>query len=277
MGIIALPPGQFQFDELGEIGAGGLGRVDKIRITASNTAAKPVGTFWARKRLNTKCGANPIMIERLEREIAALKSMFHPNIVTCEGENLPGGERFYLMPLFSDSVRKHIARGGFRNDWRAIAQQEIILAGAMQYAHSQGIIHRDLKPDNLLFNPNGPLTITDWGIGYFIHKESKVLVQLTRGGMGTEYYCSLEQWASGKCDHRGDIYSPGMTLDEWVRGSQRSIRVGAGIGGPSVTADGDGARRLNALLQQMTQPFAKARPVSMSVVATELREALAGR
>src|SRR5260370_9372275 len=85
MGVIALPPGQFQFDELGEIGAGGLGRVDKIRITASNAASKPVGTFWARKRRNTTWNANPIMIERLHRESAASKNMFHSTIFPSSG------------------------------------------------------------------------------------------------------------------------------------------------------------------------------------------------
>lgn len=275
MGAIALPPGRFFFEELGEIGAGGLGRVDKIRITASNATGKDVGTCWARKRLNANWAANPIMIKRLDREIAALKMMSHPNIVTCEGENLPGGERFYVMQLFSTSVRKHIAGGGFRNDWRAVAAQGVILADAMSYAHSKGATHRDLKPDNLLFNPGGPITITDWGIGYFIHRESKVLVQLTRGGMGTEYYCSLEQWASGKCDHRGDIYSLGMTLDEWVRGSQRAIRVGQGIGGPSVAESGEGTRRFNLLLQQMTQVLANSRTSNMNAVSVGLRAALA--
>lgn len=32
----AMPLGQFRFEELGQVGAGGLGRVDKIRITATS-------------------------------------------------------------------------------------------------------------------------------------------------------------------------------------------------------------------------------------------------
>ena len=129
-----------------------------------------------------------------------------------------------------------------------------------------------MKPDNILFNANGPLVITDWGIGYFVHKHSVVLVQLTRGGMGTEYYCSLEQWNTGKCDARGDIYSLGMTIDEWANASQRAILVGMGIGAASSVAETSvGAQRFNALLRAMTHPLPQHRPATMAVVAAEFR------
>ena len=88
-----------------------------------------------------------------------------------------------------------------------------------------------------------------------MHRDSQVLQQLTVGGMGTEYYCSLEQWGTGKCDGRGDIYSLGMTLDEWVNGQQRKITVGAGLNGPTTADTGGGAQRFNALLRAMTQEF----------------------
>ena len=99
-------------------------------------------------------------------------------------------------------------------------------------------------------------------------------MQLTRGGMGTEYYCSLEQWNTGKCDERGDIYSLGMTLDEFVTGTQRSITVGMGVRQPSVAASSEGARRFNGLLRKMTEPLASSRPPKMGLVAEALRDAL---
>lgn len=277
MSINGLPVGRFYFEMLGELGVGGLGRVDKIRITQSNAAQKPVGSEWARKRLNEHWAENPKIHQRFEREIVALKTMKHGSIVSYEGENLPGAERFYVMPLFTFGVRKHIATGGWRGDWRSVAGAGATLADALHYAHthSTGFVHRDLKPDNLLFNPGGPLTITDWGLGYFIHKESKVLAQLTNGGMGTEYYCSLEQWSTGKCDHRGDIYSLGMTLDEWVNGGQRTIVVGQGVTGGSVPATGVGAARFNKVIAWMTQLFPDERPANMAIVAQSLRAAAA--
>ena len=270
-----LPPGEFRFIQVGAgpIGVGGLGCVYRIRVTDSNARGIAVGSDGAMKRLNRKWNQHPEMRERFEREILTLQRMDHPNIVTCTGENLPGGERFYVMPLFANSVRAHIAANGFRGDWRAIARCGATLADALHYALGLGFIHRDFKPDNILFNDGGPLVIADWGLGYFVHRDSQVLQSLTRGGMGTEYYCSIEQWGTGKCDCRGDIYSLGMTLDEWVTGHQRRITVGSGIDGDSTRENSIGARRFNALLKSMTQTYKSQRPSSMNIVAAELRAA----
>lgn len=267
----SMPFGQFRFEVLRDIGAGGLGRVDKIIVKASNTPEKPVDSVWARKRLSAAWASHPEMAKRLEREIAALKLMDHPGIIPFEGESLPGGERFFVMPFYQSNLRRHIASGSWTGHWRNIIHCAIGLATALEYAHGLGFIHRDLKPDNILFDPGGPLVIADWGIGYFVHRESKVLTKLTRGGMGTEYYCSLEQWASGKCDNRGDVYSLGMTLDEWLHGRQRSITVGMGVGAADAGTMRGGAARLQRLLSWMTQPFPNQRPESMATVLTELR------
>jgi serine/threonine protein kinase len=275
MAMQALPPGSFYFNWHERLGAGGLGYVDRIVVTASNCLSNPVGCERAVKRLNDKFVAHPEMQARFEREIGTLYKFDHPNIVTCVGENLPEStKRFYVMPLYRSSVRRHIASGGKCGDWSWVATQGAVLADAMAYAHSKGVVHRDLKPDNVLFNGNESLKIADWGYGGFIHRHSVVLEELTRGGMGTAYYVSIEQWSTGKCDERGDIYSLGMMLDEWVTGSQRQITIGMGLAGADTTAEWTtGARLFNATLKQMTQVFAAGRTPNMSVVAAELRRA----
>jgi len=154
-----------------------------------------------------------------------------------------------------------------------VAEYGTVLADALQYAHELGFIHRDLKPDNILFKPGRPLVIADCGLRYFVHRESVVLQQLTHGRMGMEYYCSSEQWTTGGCDGRGDIYSLGMTLDEWVTGYQRSISVGMGVVSDTTSDANIGARRFNALLQAMTRTARQQRPPSMRSVAIELRAA----
>jgi serine/threonine protein kinase len=180
------------------------------------------------------------------------------------------------MPLFTYSLRSNIALGIYNGQWRFIAARGAELAEALQYAHGLGFIHRDFKPDNLLYNADGPLMIADWGLGYFVHKHSQVLQKLTRGGMGTEYYCSFEQWNTGKCDGRGDVYSLGMTLDEWITGRQRiGIGIGAGVNGPATLERSAGSRHINAVLRAMTERSITNRLASMRVVAAELRRAIA--
>lgn len=272
-----LRPGRFRITSIVALGEGGFGRVDRVRITESNCHGKPVGSEWARKRLNDKWRQHPEAVERFRREIDAVQSMTHENIVGCEGTNLEGDEPFYLMPLYSSSVRRLIASHTGGTDWRHVAGWGAVLADALQYAHGMRRIHRDIKPENLLFNPEGPLTITDWGIGYFVHRASVVLTALTRGGMGTEYYCSREQWLTGKCDNRGDIYSLGMTLDEWTTGRQRTIAFGGGVSGPSAPPTSVGARLFNETIAAMTSPTAADRPSTMRTVAQALRHVAAER
>ncbi|MEQ8461524.1 MAG: serine/threonine-protein kinase [Sandaracinaceae bacterium] len=268
----ALRLGQFRFTRVRELGRGGLGQVIEIRVTESASFGMPEGSHWALKELNDKWRRHPEMVERFEREIIALQSMRHPNIITQVGENLPQAGRFYVMPVYQSNLRQWLVHNPRGARYSKVAGYGLALAEALLYAHRAGFIHRDLKPENVLFNPGEDLKIADWGLGYFVHQHSKVLTSLTRGGMGTEYYCSLEQWSTGKCDERGDIYSLGMTLDELATGRQRPIKPGYGISGPpSVRPSSNEAKRFNELLMSMTSAVPSLRPASMAEVSAELR------
>lgn len=266
-----LPSGQFVFEVEGKVGEGGLGVVDRIRVTESN-CRHTVGSEFACKRLNDKWKDHPNARERFEREIKAIAKMNHPSIISFQGENLPEGERFYVMPLYPQSLRDYIMAHSAGVEWISVALFGARIADACQHAHKLGYIHRDLKPENILLDHAENPVISDWGLGYFVHKDSKVL-DLTRGGMGTEYYCSLEQWKTGKCDARGDIYSLGILLAELVRGYNRiPVIPGLGLEQDAVQGNLWGSAGFNLYLRQMTRPYEFQRPASMLEVAAELRK-----
>jgi serine/threonine protein kinase len=269
-----LAPGQFLFKVLRQLGQGGFGIVEEVEVTESN-CAYPVGARLAKKRLNNAWAKEPTAIARFEREITALRTMSHPSILPCMGENLSDGpERFYVMPLCTENLRARLFRNPAGFEWTVVAKFGARLADALQYAHELGFIHRDIKPENILFSSTGGPVIADWGLGYFLHKESKLLVQLTRGGMGTEYYCSLEQWNTGKCDRRGDVYSLGIMLAELVTGRQNRIaHVGAGIVGNIVPSSHRGAMMFNDTICRMTHLLPNRRIPNMRQVAYELSAA----
>jgi serine/threonine protein kinase len=271
---VPVGPGQFRFTLVREIGRGGLGCVDEVVIVESG-GSMVVGERYACKRLNERFDDHPLFRARFEREIAAVRSMSHPGIVSYEGENLPSGqERFYLMPLYAASLRDRLVRYG-GSSWRDVARFGAHLANALAYAHGLGMIHRDLKPENVLFDAAGNAVIADWGLGYFVHRHSRVLMPLTVGGMGTEYYCSLEQWSTGKCDERGDIYSLGVLLAELTRGRQVPLVQGMGIRQDVVVNDAStGALGFNRLLRAMTSMLAQHRPATMEQVARTLTSLL---
>jgi hypothetical protein len=97
---------------------------------------------------------------------------------------------------------------------------------------------------------------------------SKVL-DLTMGGpMGTHYYCSMEQWASGRCDQTGDVYSLGVVLAELAAGRALPISpVGSGIQHAVVSGSAPVVQAFNATIRAMTAMVPSVRFQSMSEVA----------
>jgi serine/threonine-protein kinase len=267
-----LLPGQFSVQSVQVLGQGGLGIVDEVEVVAGNRSYE-IGTRLARKRLGPQWANDGGAQERFEREIEMLRSMRHPNIVSLAGVSLPGGERWYAMPLFrSGSMRRWLQSGGRFQRFHDAARFVAKVADALAYAHSLGFVHRDLKPENILISDAGEPVLADWGLGQFVHLHSKVL-DLTRGGpMGTHYYCSLEQWNTGKCGETGDIYSLGVVLAELALGHALPMAsVGIGIQ-RDVAVGGDwAARHFNTTVRRMTAFAAASRFQSMTEVVRALR------
>jgi serine/threonine protein kinase/predicted Zn-dependent protease len=102
------------------------------------------------------------------------------------------------------------SRGGRPTYWQGVARIAVQVADALEYAHKQGIVHRDIKPSNLLLDPRGTVWVTDFGLAKADDQQN-----LTDTGdvLGTLRYMPPEAF-TGKTDHRGDVYSLGLTLFE---------------------------------------------------------------
>jgi serine/threonine-protein kinase PpkA len=92
------------------------------------------------------------------------------------------------------------------------------IAGALDFAHSQGIIHRDLKPANIMFRDATTPVLTDFGIA---RQQDQAATRLTQTGMlvGTPNYMSPEQISGSDIDGRSDLYSLGIMFYELLSGS----------------------------------------------------------
>jgi hypothetical protein len=126
------------------------------------------------------------------------------------------GQVYFAMELLeARSLEQIVQEEGCLSAERAIDVVRQAARG-LRAAAEAGIVHRDVKPSNLVFNNEGVLKVTDFGLA----KQVLADRDLTLDGqtIGTPKYVSPEQ-ASGKpVDARSDIYSLGATLYEMVAG-----------------------------------------------------------
>ena len=103
-------------------------------------------------------------VERFVREARAAAKLKHPNIVTIHDVGQEGGWYYFVMEYLegwtlTDLIQE---RGpmGVEEALRVLRP----LADALDYAHHRGLVHRDVKPGNVIVDPRGPVTLTDFGI-----------------------------------------------------------------------------------------------------------------
>jgi [calcium/calmodulin-dependent protein kinase] kinase len=132
-------------------------------------------------------------LEKVEREIALMKKLAHPNLVGFyEVIDSPESDMLYMvieyMPL--GEILTYMNNGTFRrreprnkeevvqglvdghfNEYQAALYFVDILHG-LAYLHEHHIIHRDLKPENILLDSRGQVAkLSDFGVSHIFDDE----------------------------------------------------------------------------------------------------------
>eukprot|EP00727_Mastigamoeba_balamuthi_P006985 m51a1_g2907 putative protein serine threonine kinase (433) ;mRNA; r:488079-489377 len=199
--------------ELGEeLGSGACATVRRARCraTGETVAVKTVRTAALDARA----------LAALEREVALMRGVDHPNVVRLREVFRAGGSVALVMDCVEGGeLYAHIAARGYLAEAEA-ARLFGQVAGAVAHLHRLGIAHRDIKPENVLLarsatsNEPAEAKLIDFGVAKRCDAEEM------RSVCGSPDYVAPEVLAAcGGYTAQCDVWSLGVLLYAMLAGS----------------------------------------------------------
>jgi serine/threonine-protein kinase len=191
--------GQYRIERL--LGKGGMGQVF---LAHDLTLEREV----AIKVLPPDVAQDDQVVRRFQQEAKTAAKLDHPNIIPIYRVESEGGLNYFVMKYIAGTSLEDLLD---KKEPLPVPDIQRILweaACALGHAHQRGVVHRDVKPANIMFDHDGRVMLTDFGIS----KALQAATGLTATGMiiGTPHYMAPEQGKGAAVDGRADQYSLGV-------------------------------------------------------------------
>ncbi len=160
--------------------------------------------------------------QRFEREIEALKTLDHPNVVHLIDSGVDNDRRYMIMDFIDGQDLTHVLRekGMFSPEVAYDIVKQI--GAALTYIHSREQIHRDVTSGNIMLSPNGErydAVLMDFGLVKMLKTPTNIT--MSSDVMGTIDYMAPEQIVQTQTvDLRSDIYALGAVYYEMLTGKR---------------------------------------------------------
>lgn len=166
-------------------------------------------------RDSSPAGKNNSVNNKIEREIAIMKLIEHPNILSLHDVYENDGELYLIMELVEGGeLFDYLIQKGRLKEPEALKFFHHIVSG-LDYCHKHYICHRDLKPENLLLDGDMNIKIADFGMAS-LQRTGKLL----ETSCGSPHYASPEIIKGIKYDGAmSDVWSCGVILFALLTGS----------------------------------------------------------
>ncbi|GAX12186.1 hypothetical protein FisN_1Hh112 [Fistulifera solaris] len=167
-------------------------------------------------------------LEKVEREIALMKKLSHPNLVKFfEAIDSPDSGLLYMvieyMPLGEILTYQNngtfsrrapptgiaqipgITNGHF--DERHAALYFVDILHGLAYLHHHHIVHRDLKPENVLLDCRGVARLSDFGVSHMFDED--------------ETFCTTDHSGASISSNHSQTSSASLSVDDLKRKSRK--------------------------------------------------------
>ena len=161
------------------------------------------------------------MAAQIKKEIAIMKSITHPHVVSIKEVFATSSKIFLVIELveggelFEYMNEVHMGEDQARFFFKQLVE-------GLLFCHRNNVCHRDLKPENLLLDRNGNLKISDFGLSTMYvgtENDDDSRVQLLHTTCGTPNYVAPEILESKGYDGRmADVWSVGVILYVMIAG-----------------------------------------------------------
>jgi serine/threonine protein kinase len=198
------------FKKLYPIGKGGFGRVWKIQSRSSIPKH-----IYALKEMSKITIYTKRSIPLVQNERKFLQKLNFPLLANMQYAFETPEHLYIVMDYFSGGdLRYHLSDGVHYTEH----ETKFILANiilCLQYIHSQRIFHRDVKPENLVFDSNGYLHLTDFGIAHELEIDEGVI-----DSSGTPGYMAPEALMKKPQNFLVDFFALGVLAFELMMGKR---------------------------------------------------------
>lgn len=216
--------GEAQFD-VDHIPLNKMQLLTKIGLGSCTTVYSALwrGRFVAVKAMSiptSQSGGAAIAALRLQREIALLSTLEHPNVVCLIGCSIDVDHMFMVQELAPfGTLETLLARPRQWYTFQTALNFASQLGAGLEYLHINGVLHGDLKPANVLVSTAHVLRIGDFGLassskvpvqenGADQHEGDPVSTDLT----GSLFWAAPEILSGRAHAEATDIYALGMIM-----------------------------------------------------------------
>ncbi|MEP5988736.1 serine/threonine protein kinase, partial [Rhodopirellula bahusiensis] len=171
------------------------------------------------KLLPKERGLDPDWLQRFEREMQAVASLQHPNIVAATDAGDACGWHYLVMEYLDGLDLAAVVRrlGPLSTGMATTIMREV--CQALAALHAAGLVHRDVKPSNVMLTRGGQVKLLDLGLVFDGQAAANLRVTTVGHVLGTLVFAAPEQLSNqSTVDQRADLYGVGATLFQLLCG-----------------------------------------------------------